>query len=216
MTMQTFPPQIAAMSGILVLLALGAVGSANAQERRPPRVGSPTNSEIQYVEAQAAIYGINSADAVKNYTAMFNPDQMLALEAGSFFEEHKAYTILAAALPNVSGLAYALAIDALLSKTDYDPDVFQAVVQELDSVNAIPDTEGNGNEDPGANETVKKRICKALARWVNLPEPNFDRSGDLFAQFAAFSAEAKAKAATMTTPAPSPSLSPAPSPLPSP
>jgi len=69
-------------------------------------------------------------------------------------------------------------------------------------VNAIPDTQGNANEDPGANETLKLKICTALARWLNLPELNIDRSSHPFADFAAFSAQAKQEAATMTVTSP--------------
>jgi hypothetical protein len=202
MTIKTFAQQIVGLGGILLLSALSTAELSNAQERRPPREGPPSTSEIQYVRQQAVIYRIDPADAVKNYGAMFDPDQMAAGQAGWFFEQRKAYTILAAALPNLSGTVYALAIDALVSKKTFDHAVFQALVQELDSVNAIPDSEGDANTDPGANETLKLKICTALARWLSLPELNIDRSSHPFADFAAFSAQAKQKAATTTVSSP--------------
>ena len=198
----TFAARLGGMGAILLLLALWIVELSNAQERRPPREGPPSASEIQYVRQQAVIYRIDPADAVKNYGAMFDPDQMAAGQAEWFFEERKAYTIIAVALPNLSGGAYAGAIDHLVSKKNFDRVVFQALVQELDSVNAIPDTEGNANEDPGARETLKLKIWTALARWLNLPKPNMNGPRYGFADFAAFSAQAKQKAATMTVTSP--------------
>ena len=202
MSRKTFAVRLGAMGGILLLSALWTAEVANAQERRPPREGTPSASEIQYVRQQAVIYRIDPADAAKNYTAMFDPDQMAARQAEWFFEKRKAYTIIAGALPNLSGGAYAAAIDHLVSKKNFDRVVFQALVQELDSVNAIPDAEGNANEDPGARETLKLKIWTALARWLNLPQPNMNGPRYDFADFAAFSAQAKQKAATMTVNSP--------------
>jgi hypothetical protein len=158
-----------------------------------------TSAQAQTIQQLAPTYGLDPAAAVQKCQDLFAPDRLVAGGAESFLQQQKAYEILAAVLPNLTrdDTVYAGVIDTIVSKKTYSKPVFDALVAELDALNALP-LEG-GNELPGANQTVKEKICNAIAGWLNLQPPQITLSPD---PVSTFSAQAKAKAALLTDSSP--------------
>jgi len=169
-----------------------ALSRASAQQRTAPPWNPPA-AEVRAVEQLADVYKLLQTETVANYKTLFASDEVQGRRAESFFEEPKAYEILALALPHLSGTVRSRAIDALVSKKTFSHTVFRALVTELDSVNAIPVME---DPDLGVNTTLKTKICRAIAKWLEVPPPKVEMlSSD---SVTAFSKQAKQKAATKT------------------
>lgn len=184
----------AVLAGFVVISIFVAL--AKAQSPSPVPL---TSAQVQRIQQLADTYGLDATAAAQKCQALFSPDRLVAGEAEWFFEQQKAYEILAVVLPSLTrdDPVHGGMIDTLVSKKTYSKPVFDALVAELDALNALP-LEG-GNELPGANQTVKEKICNAIAGWLNLQPPQITLSPD---PVSTFSAQAKAKAALLTDSSP--------------
>ena len=142
----------------------------------------PTAAEIQTVAQLARVYGINSGEALENYKMMFNADRISDLKGVYFFEQKKAFEVLAIALPKLKESVKPATINVILEKRTFSHRCFEALILELDQLNA----EDPSNDQEGGIDFLKGNIAKGIARWLGLPDSNINgRSQESIAQFSA-------------------------------
>lgn len=151
-----------------------------------------TSQDAVWIQQQADVYKIDRGEGLSRFEALLGTKDLEALKSAEFFENKKAYDILAAALPSLDQPAVRhYAIDVLLKKRAFSRPVFEALVTELDRLSAIPPKSAN---EGGDTYFLQGRLVKAISRWLDIPEPGLDLSSQQ--SVAAFSATAKQKAST--------------------
>lgn len=177
------------------LLTIGlALTSGLAAEPGHIELREIPSDELATVEQLANTYKIDKTAARQRYREMFGSAITEANVAAGFFEEAKAYEILALALPHLNDItpAAVTAVDALVSKKSFSKKVFDALMVEFDRLVATP-LGGAGGEIESGREVVEVKISRAVSRWLTLPEPKVELLDP--EPLKAFSAAAKKKAA---------------------
>jgi hypothetical protein len=178
--------------GLLQILFSSAL--AVAQETSPTPV-SFTSQETARIQQQADLYRINRVVALSKYETLFGSDELQAGRAADFFEQHKAYEMLAAALPELPEVdrpvIHHYLRDILLEKKTFSKPVVDVLITELDRLNATPVNSAN---EGGDTYFLQGRIVKAISHWLGIPDPQLDFSSRASVQ--AFIAFARQKAAT--------------------
>jgi hypothetical protein len=131
----------------------------------PPRLST---DQIQKIEQLADVCHIDRAVVLERYRTLFGQDYLKAWRAADFFEEAKAYEILALAIPTLGKAVKGEAINAVLKKRDFSSSTCQVLLAQLEQLIA---SQTQDDEVTSGYEVTERRIASELARWLGLPDP---------------------------------------------
>jgi hypothetical protein len=179
---------LASIGSMIAVSSLAQEGTSSSNEL--------SSAQIQTVQYWAKVYHIDRTKALDNYKMLLNSDYETALKGAEFFKENQALELAAASLAdltNRSVKSYLLA--GLVEIQKVSPSICEALLAELDRLNQ---SRSDDDEIRAGLEMMKSRIATALARSLELPDPQIPlapfSSSPLYA---AFSARARAKIAVM-------------------
>jgi hypothetical protein len=133
------------------------------------------------VESFAARYQINPSEAVEQYRKIFAEEYAVGLAGIYFFEERKAYDVIALALPWMTDERRSCGLMVLAQKPQFSAVSCGAVVQELELLLNFPKEETS----EGAAGQMERLAAHAVAQWLTLATPvgDPDNSGPAYRAF---------------------------------
>lgn len=153
-------------------------------------------AQISNIQAWSSVYGISADKLSASYSKILGDNSGDARAAAYDLEKGGVFKpLVAAAQETTNAETKIFLIKMIVLKRDYSPDACSFLLDQLDSRNStIPSKDA----DRAGAEMIKRQIATAVARWLDIADPNIPFSPyHSQAAYAAFSAQARSKAATM-------------------
>jgi hypothetical protein len=146
------------------------------------------------VESFAARYQINPSEAVEQYRKIFAEEYAVGLAGIYFFEERKAYDVIALALPRMTDERRSCGLMVLGQKPQFSAVSCGAVVQELELLLNFPKEETS--EGAAGQMNMARLAAHAVSQWLTLAPPLGD-PGNSSSAYRAFIEQAKRRMVRM-------------------